>query len=85
MSHRLSQLTHQLNYPGGLLANQTALITGGGQGIGAEIARLFANEGARVVIADIDGGASHYPPSYRRYLHKYKYGGMGCVWKKADE
>lgn len=56
MSQRLSQLSSHLNLPHGLLSNQTALITGGGQGIGAEIARQFANEGAKVVIADIDEG-----------------------------
>ena len=56
MSQRLSQVSSHLNYPHGLLSNQTALITGGGQGIGAEIARQFANEGAKVVIADIDEG-----------------------------
>ncbi|KAI2623671.1 short-chain dehydrogenase [Xylaria nigripes] len=54
MSERLSQLTSQLNYPRGMLAGQTAIITGSGQGIGAETARLFANEGARVIVADID-------------------------------
>ena len=54
MSSRLNQLTSHLNYPTGLLANQTAIITGGGQGIGAETSRLFANEGSKVVIADID-------------------------------
>jgi 3-oxoacyl-[acyl-carrier protein] reductase len=31
-----------------------AIITGSGQGIGAECARLFANEGAKVVVADVD-------------------------------
>ncbi|EXJ91714.1 3-oxoacyl-[acyl-carrier protein] reductase [Capronia epimyces CBS 606.96] len=51
---RLSQLSSQLNFPAGLLAGQVAIITGSGQGIGAECARLFANEGARVVICDVD-------------------------------
>lgn len=53
---RLNQVSSHLTYPRGLLHNQTAIVTGGGQGIGAEIARLFANEGAKVVIADIDRG-----------------------------
>ncbi|KAI0017378.1 hypothetical protein F4780DRAFT_782354 [Xylariomycetidae sp. FL0641] len=54
MSERVSQIAAQLNYPKGMLAGQTAIVTGSGQGIGAEAARLFANEGAKVVIADID-------------------------------
>lgn len=54
MTTRLTQLTSHLTYPSGLLSNQVAIITGGGQGIGAECSRLFANEGAKVVIADID-------------------------------
>ncbi|EMF11169.1 NAD(P)-binding protein [Sphaerulina musiva SO2202] len=45
----------KLNYPSGMFAGQTAIITGSGQGIGAEAARLFANEGANVVVSDIDG------------------------------
>ncbi|RAH48074.1 NAD(P)-binding protein [Aspergillus brunneoviolaceus CBS 621.78] len=57
--NRLTQLSTQLTYPQGLLANQIALITGAAQGIGAETARLFAREGARVVIADVDGEKSH--------------------------
>ena len=54
MSARLNQLAGQLNYPKGLLAGQVAIITGSGQGIGAECARLFANEGAKVIVSDID-------------------------------
>lgn len=55
---RLTQVNQHLNFPRGLLADQVAIITGSGQGIGAEAARLFANEGAKVVVADIDAGAS---------------------------
>ena len=36
------------------LAGKTALVTGAASGFGAEIARLYATEGARVVIADIN-------------------------------
>ncbi|KAL6868862.1 putative secondary metabolism biosynthetic enzyme [Amphichorda felina] len=58
MSDRVSQLSGHLNYPKGMLAGQVAIITGSGQGIGAEAARLFANEGAKVVVADIDAKKS---------------------------
>ena len=33
------------------LQNKVAIVTGSGQGIGAAIARVFAQEGARVVVA----------------------------------
>ncbi|KAJ1333983.1 3-oxoacyl-[acyl-carrier protein] reductase [Microdochium nivale] len=54
MADRISQIAGQLNFPKGMLAGQVAIITGSGQGIGAEAARLFANEGAKVVVADVD-------------------------------
>lgn len=57
-NERASQIAGHLNYPKGMLAGQTAIITGSGQGIGAEAARLFANEGAKVVVSDIDGSTS---------------------------
>ena len=38
----------------GLLNDRIAVVTGGGGGIGAATARLFADHGAQVIIADID-------------------------------
>lgn len=60
---RLVQVSSHLNYPNGLLAGQTAIITGSGQGIGAECARLFANEGAKVVVCDIDASTLVHQPN----------------------
>ncbi|GAB33007.1 3-oxoacyl-ACP reductase FabG [Gordonia otitidis] len=44
--------------PGPLLHNQTAVITGAAQGIGFAIAQLFVDEGARVVIGDVNAEAA---------------------------
>lgn len=55
-SSRVNQIAAHLNYPKGMLEGQVAIITGSGQGIGAEAARVFAREGAKVVISDVDGG-----------------------------
>ena len=40
------------------LENKTAIVTGGGSGFGAGIARAFAREGARVMVADINMDAA---------------------------
>ncbi|MHB8814037.1 MAG: 3-hydroxybutyrate dehydrogenase [Steroidobacteraceae bacterium] len=40
------------------LKDQVAAITGAGSGIGLEIARTFVREGAKVAVADLDGGAA---------------------------
>ena len=61
MTDRVAQISAHLNYPKGLLAGQVAIVTGSGQGIGAEVARLFAKEGAKVVVSDIDSGERHDP------------------------
>src|SRR5689334_14610350 len=41
-----------------LLTDQTAVITGGAQGLGYAIAERFIAEGARVVLGDLDQGAT---------------------------
>ncbi|KAL0570726.1 hypothetical protein V5O48_011231 [Marasmius crinis-equi] len=53
---RLTQLSgHLSNATGrGLLPGEVAIITGAGQGIGRSAALLFAKEGAKVVVSDID-------------------------------
>jgi 3-oxoacyl-[acyl-carrier protein] reductase len=59
-SKRIDQIAGHLNYPKGMLTGQTTIITGSGQGIGAEAAKLFAKEGAKVVVADVDASTSTF-------------------------
>ncbi|MFD6436106.1 SDR family NAD(P)-dependent oxidoreductase [Streptomyces venezuelae] len=47
----MNDMTNSHSPSAGLLSGKVALITGAGRGIGAAAARLFAREGARVVLA----------------------------------
>lgn len=40
------------------LKNKTAIVTGGASGFGAGIVRAFADQGARVMVADVNGDAA---------------------------
>ena len=61
-----------------LLKNKTAIITGAGSGIGESVAKLFADNGARLVLTDIDekGG--------KRVLKDVKEKGAEAIFVKAD-
>ena len=39
---------------GNRLAGKVAIVTGGASGIGAETARVFAGQGASIVLCDVD-------------------------------
>jgi 3-hydroxybutyrate dehydrogenase len=52
----------------GRLADKVAVITGAASGIGKEIARTFAREGAKVVIADLDRAAAQKTASELQLL-----------------
>ncbi|GAA5911322.1 SDR family NAD(P)-dependent oxidoreductase [Sporobolomyces salmoneus] len=58
-SARLSAVTKQLgpasgSHPKGLLAGEVSIVTGAAQGIGKATALLFAQEGSKVVVSDLD-------------------------------
>jgi NAD(P)-dependent dehydrogenase (short-subunit alcohol dehydrogenase family) len=60
------------------LENKVALITGAGSGIGRESALLFAREGARVVVADVNDEAG------RAVVEELRSAGGEAVYVHAD-
>ena len=58
------------------LKNKTAIVTGAGSGFGAGIARKFAAEGARVIVADINEAAARAVAQ--------EVGGFACPANVAD-
>jgi len=60
----------------GILKGKTAIVTGGGSGVGAGIVDRFAAEGAQVMVADINGAAAAEVAASR--------GGVACEVDVAD-
>jgi len=90
MAERLAQIQGHLSntFPKGLLAGKTAIVTGAGQGIGAETAALFAREGARVIVADIDSRNNPLlpPPTHTRtHILTQEVGWDEGITEKAQE
>jgi 3-hydroxybutyrate dehydrogenase len=65
------------------LENKVALVTGAASGIGKEIARTFAREGARVAIADLDQAAAD--ATARELAGAGHPGAIGVAMDVADE
>jgi len=57
MASRIAQVANHLvskSYGNGLLNGEVAIVTGAAQGIGRSCALIFAREGAKVVVSDLD-------------------------------
>jgi len=62
----------------GRLQDRVAIVTGGGSGFGESIAHAFAREGARLVVADIDG------PSGTRVAEALVAAGTEAIFSRVD-
>ena len=62
----------------GRLTDKVAIITGGASGIGRAAAQLFAKEGAKVVVADLNG------PAAEQTTHLIEESGGQAIFVEAD-
>ena len=62
----------------GTMTGKTALVTGAASGIGRAIALAFANEGANVVVADID------PDGGRETVQQIQQAGGKSIFSQCD-
>src|SRR5258708_36875474 len=60
------------------LKDKVAIITGGGSGFGEVTARIFAHEGAAVMLADINGSAA------AAVAESINNAGGHAIWAKTD-
>ncbi len=56
----------------GRLEGKIALITGGAKGLGEADCKLFAEEGATVIVADVDPRAQAVCGGNRRHIYAFR-------------
>jgi len=69
---------------GGMLESKTAVITGGGRGIGRAAALLFAREGARVMVSDVSAAGARETVSLISAAGGQALSCVGDVTRPAD-